>query len=470
MKKMLHQVLQPHGMFVIIALVFGLVFVRIVPPFWGIDELTHFNRVYQLSTGQLEEHKVDGGYSSKLPANLLALEGYVYLDLTDGKPGPNRGEVDSVAVYNTYTDQHFSKAKQNYFVSGVYSPLAYTGPVIGTTLSRILDFDIGQTILMARLFTLLLYIGIVYIALRILRGTKTVWLVFVVALLPMTLFQASIVNVDSMAISLGLLLFSMVIYFWQRDKKLTRLEFILLLLVATVLSLTKPNYLLLSFAAAFLPARNFGANMALRARTILVAIPLIACGVWEILTRHLSESGLAQELGAAAKHVKPFAQTKFILIHPLQMIYYTAESAYKNDWFSQTFGLLGWNYVLIPTAIIGLLFVTLCMVSLYDKDPKEKHAGMNRLQPKVLLGLGALVSLSILYVFYATYSVVGSHTINGVQGRYFIPALPFIFYGLAKLVPMRVLMTEKTVRVLVPCISIFALIVSAAVYFRVTYG
>jgi uncharacterized membrane protein len=472
MKRIINQLLQTHGIFAVIALAFGTAFIFVIPPLWGVDEATHFDRVYQLSTGQLTEKSMMLGgsntYGGVLPTNLISLGNYVIHDIANSKPGVT-SEVDSIDAYKSYTNQHFSKSLHNVFISGTYFPLAYSAPTVGVLLSKVAGLNIGYTILAARLSTLFAYVTVVGFALYLIRKLKSRWLVFLVALLPMSLFQASIVNIDSTAIALSLLLFALLVRFWIYKRTLSRLEIAMLTLVATGLALTKPNYVILSIAAVFIPNRSLSRSWRIKARTLILILPVLAMIAWDISTARLIRAGAAAQLGWTVNSVDLVHQTKFILIHPFQVTFYAINSAYQYDWFATIFGLLGYNFVIIPSVVIAMLVSTLVIAALYGQDQGINIGRQNNKQAYIFTAVSIVTVTSILYTFYAVNTPIGARLIAGVQGRYFVPVLPFLFYGVSRFIPIKVLMSQKATSIIFPSISTISLVISALVYYKVTY-
>lgn len=59
--------------FVIFALLFGMLYAIITPPFQSVDEANHFLRSYAITEGQIVSTKQDTAVGSVLPASLFQL-------------------------------------------------------------------------------------------------------------------------------------------------------------------------------------------------------------------------------------------------------------------------------------------------------------------------------------------------------------------------------------------------------------
>jgi len=451
-------------LFVFLALVFGVIFVRILPPLWGLDEITHFNRAYQISTGNFFEDKLSkGSYGGNTPSNIVGLSGYTYLDLVDSQ------KVDSQKKIDYFASQRISKNTQKYDFTGgaVYPPFVYTAPASAIWLSRELNAPIRYVIYSARFAVLLLYIAIVSLALKIVKDKKAKWLIFVIGLFPMAVIQAATVSADSVVISLGLLLFALLSSLWDTHPSLSRRKYALIIGVSLLIAFIKPVYLPLSLLAVCIPATLVPYKSKLTARTVSALVITLPIALWAIYIRQAAAVGAAGQLGSTAAHrVNPKSQLLFVIEHIPRFGHFLIHNTVIQDWYGQTFGLLGWNYVQTPSPVRYLLLMSLIVVSLwyYPKIKNGKPASW------LFILAAATTMVGFVLFFYLIYNGVGSPLISGVQGRYFIPALPFLFYGLGRIIkPIRIHMTEATVTILVCSISLISLLASVLLYYSATY-
>ena len=95
--------------------------------------------------------------------------------------------------------------------------------------------------------------------------------------------------------------------------------------------------------------------------------------------------------------------------------------------FYETFGGgLGWFSIAVPWWIIITLFMCILMVTFSE----EKNYSSNRI---IKVGMLIIVAVSIALVCMALlldWTPITTYTINGVQGRYFLPVLPLLFIGM----------------------------------------
>jgi uncharacterized membrane protein len=457
-------------LFIIIALFFGLIIVKEVPLFWGYDESAHFGRAYQISEGQfLPQRLPNGNYGGYVPRGVVSLDLAARSDLSN--PG-------LTAVIGRHDDKHSSlqkkiasqtidqRSKKSFVFPGSasYSPFAYIAPATGILVCRIADCSLGQTIMMARGFSLALYICLVAFSLWLLRDRKLRWLVFSVALLPMAVFQAAAVSADGPVIALSLLLFSLVIKALV-DKKLATPLLILLGFTALLLPLVKSIYglldlCLLPVAAALYKDRG----KALRyASVTIAAIALVTLGWLHAAHGATKAISLLQAPSPGSNNVVSVRkQTRLILHQPQVLGQALVNTAVLDEpyWVNSTVGEFALNTVQLPLGAVVLADIMIVASVFYASNELVRY----RNYAAALGFISILAALGILITLYLTFTYVGKTYIDGVQGRYFIPLIPFFFVAVAVVIPAKVLMSPKTAAILFSASSC-ALLLSGVVYY-----
>jgi len=223
------------------------------PPMLGLDEAAHFNRVYQISEGGVRSTISPSGrdLGGPVPAAVVRLqeESIIIRKRQSNKTWPDYTR----AAYNT--SMKGEKTVASFPGAATYSPFAYGTGTLGMLLARVLNLSFGATVLLVRLTMLAGCVAAVAYAIFLLRNYKIKWLVFVLALWPQSIFQASVITADSAATALCFLLFAFYFKaFSQGSKKpLSHKNMLLMALCAVILPLVKVNYLPVSLVAAFVP-------------------------------------------------------------------------------------------------------------------------------------------------------------------------------------------------------------------------
>jgi uncharacterized membrane protein len=326
-------------------------------------------------------------------------------------------------------------------------------------------------ILAARLCSLFFYVILVAYALKLLEKHSVKWIVFTTALLPMSIFQASIINTDATIIAESILIFALYIKLWDTEDSKNKIRLVVVLAVLLILlGLNKPNYVLLSLPFALLPARAFNGlrsySLAIKGAVILAM--LMVLGVWTHLTVEVSKAVPMYRGAEIAAQVKPAEQTMHVITHPFDYGYVFAHSLliYGKYWFKGVFGLLGWTFVSLSPLIVTGLIVLYVLSILYEGETTRRA---NKTTTFSFAVVAIIAIISIFFTFYIAYNPVASRDIFGVQGRYFIPLIPFLFYGIKHLINQRYTLMYGWLSWIFPLGSFACLVAAFITYVKAIY-
>lgn len=426
--------------FAVIAAVFGLYFVFRTPLLWGTDETSHVARVYQISEGHIwskyvGDRRDQGGYGDRIPFNLYWLILYTNFDLNNNAGDadhPQQKDVGDPTVYTELGSRHLDTDKRVVYGfpnSSAYSPIAYAPGVIGMVLAKLAHANIFWTIMLVRLFDLAFFIGVITFALLLLNDLRLKWLFFVIALLPTTLYSGAIISTDGTTTAV-VLLFAAIICkgLLYPGKVLTTLEKWLLASITVLLPLFKPGYILL------LPLQLLMLNkQTIKDKRVLLYSfgSLVIAGILFLLWSHSVAGPVSREAlirpGPGWEAVQPNEQTAFILHHPFSYLAVLFRTYIINDnqYFMELVGDLGFHHVRLPG--IGLAAQLIALLVALAVAEKNR---LRRIVPFSFIGVAVISGLIIATSFYLTYSDVAGPLLRGVQGRYFIPFLPFVLLGI----------------------------------------
>lgn len=468
-KKLVTKFTQAHWLFVIIALIFGAILISLTPPLWGADERAHFFRAYQISEGQLVQSKqnIDGNtsYGGYIPSSFNKLGDLVARDVGNN-PSDNKQQVDNRSDYTVAGNVKIREdtLAPNPYRAIIYPTITYIAPALGMAVASVVDPTALSLMYAARIATLFAYVLLVFVSIFLLRNKSVKWVVFVVALLPMALYQASVVSADSLLLALSLILFSLTYRIIYRDIKIDKHFVLLLLVVSGLLTLIKPPYVILVLPLLFLSpsAQSVGLRRAVR-----VFIP-IAC----IVIAALAIISVQRFEIAPLPYTSLTGQLHWIVSHPFGYLYMLINSIAMLDWIPQSIGLFGTSFIFMPGPIIELLLVLLTFIAFIKiKSINEKDKSVERVKTKglLLLSVATLTSGAIVTTLYLSWTHIGAQLVEGIQGRYFLPVICFVLVGMRMLTGSRFVVTEKNARILIPSLIIFSLVSSMLWYYRILY-
>jgi uncharacterized membrane protein len=471
MKKNLSHLLQAHTLFVIIAVCFGSLFVYVTPPLWGPDESIHFFRSYQISQGKIFGEKValEGVYKPgvRIPQSFDNLKQLVAVDISDATPGETK-QVDNWHNYLRITGTPIKGEKTVSTTTGpsIYPAITYVAPAAAIAIAKPFHPSALSLIHSARLATLLLYALLGFCSIYILRKTAVKWIVFIVALLPMSIYQASIVSADSLVLGLTLIFFALVYRGYNTEHQMRKREIALITVTAILFTIVKPSYVVLAWSLFILPIKKSSVSPRLKL-FMRAGIPII-CTLTAIIFIFSARGFIAQPLPDTSLS----GQLHSIVFHPFHYAYTLINSIALLDWVPQVVGLFGSTFVFIAPPIFQILLVALTLTTLIETkrvvDDKINRQ-RDKLSGAVYLGIGLLAVLAVVTTLYLTWTPIGANLVAGIQGRYFLPMLVFAMVGLRMLTKPRLLISEKGAVAGYSLLMSFSLLASLLWYYKILY-
>jgi hypothetical protein len=249
------------------------------------------------------------------------------------------------------------------------------------------------------------------------------WILFVLALAPIALFQATTLTPDAISNGIGFLFIAGCLRAAQFEKIDWKEAGILILLIC-LLFLAKLNLLPLILLPFLLIApskfRNKGMYAVLLASTVILFFVEVVG--WNGIALSRSEPLLANE-------AHPSAQLFYMLGHPFTFLitvirdFIINGSAYFQGWING-YGYFYWT----PPQIVSLFFL-LSLGSVLLFDPTREQVSRKFRVAFILVFMAGY--LATIVSLYATFTPVGSDQVLGVQGRYFTPLALLLLLTLA---------------------------------------
>ncbi len=408
--------------FLFLALLFGLVWVFLIPPFQSPDEQSHFRRSWSISEGRvfLERERDKNGYfvtgaGAYLPAGAANLPGRFDYRLVRFR----RWVKFRFGNFRDYVLSHNFRAGGGRVFkeigSEAYCPVAYIPQTAGILAGRALGLSPLGCFYAARIFALLFYAFATFAALRIMPFGRN--MLMIVALLPMSLSIGASLNTD---IVLNGMLFLFIAYvlnqtFKRPPEPISGKEVAIFLAFCMAIAFLKPVYTPIALLLLMIPKERFSG----RGRVLFLAgcfvLTFALMAAWSLAVRRAIDSG------DVSIGLNPKYQFHVALAHPLRMlgIIYNGYVHYGAI-FKAFVGILGWLDFTLPHALYllaGLLLASSVAVP-------QGVPGMG-LRPRVLLlAFFALAFAGVNFAMFVEATKVGADSVGGVQGRYFTSIVP----------------------------------------------
>jgi len=426
----------PVKTFAIVAAFFGLLTILVTPIFTGADEEAHFIRAWGISNGQLLLTSKNDNQVTMPKAfrktigclqNKIATRGnvYEYKYVNYGKQLPTTASCSlSIKVDNNDTEEIRAS-------SASYSPVAYVPQLAAVYIGRIFNWPIFVIAYLMRIAVLIAYITLVCVAIKLLINRK--WALVGIALLPHSLMQITNPGADYLLFGVAAILVAAIIRSRQlaEDDYLVERKKIMLITLVSMSLLMVPKGVFPGIC--FLPLIVFlaGVRREIFMKILIILLALTAGIIWQ----EVSSVTLARTTGPGL--------TSLVLSFPKAFIKTMFYEWANRDFLYKNIGLGIKNRVGLPGIAISLMnmLVAFCIfvaVKTEEKIQSSKYFSWAAWTTVVAIIVGSFAAMHVMaYVLQS-----GDGIINGVQPRYFYPAL-FIL----AVIPMRRYIYVKNERI-----------------------
>lgn len=301
----------------------------------------------------------------------------------------------------------------------LYAFASYLPQAFGVGLGSLFGASIVWQSLLGKIFNYAFFVLLIYLSIKYIPFKKM--LVFFISFLPMTMQEAVSLSPDAMTIAVSIALISFILYFRNGpEKALQKKHFIILSALLIALSLCKIVYLPLCFLIFLIPTKCFQSKKQ----------KYLFCGILSLFVIALNLVWLktsSQYLVAFESRSNSSLQLQYILHNPLRyiiIIFATIDSfsiAYLEQLVGHSLGTFNVSTSSVMVIIsLGILFY---LTFKANKDKKSREAVFS-LKEKIFIFVMLLGTVLLMFTsLYMQWTAVYSDTIDGIQGRYFIPLL-----------------------------------------------
>lgn len=390
-------------LFLYMALFIGIIFVFINVPQIRYDEHAHFWRAYEIARGNIISRT-----TNELPNSVIEL-----FKRNDGTY-PNK-EFNYETLKEKISEPLNEENKIAFPVgaTGSLTPISYIPQVIGILIGRVLNFSPMVILWLARMANLLCYIALVFLAIKIMPFEKWKWIIMIIALFPMTMNLAATVSPDTIIISTTLLAISYVFYLKNVVKKITMKNMIILGILFMIPIVCKIVYFPLCLLVFILPKDKFENKLKRNLYYILTALIIF-------VTYFALNKLVAKGDYAIAIRTNMTEQILFT-ISDLSRDFVTAINTFYSESSLYFFELIGgWNTI----NIISVVFFIILLFVMFNKESTQYE--FNRKEKNIVLAIIIIQALGVIAAMYLGWTQARQTTVEGIQGRYFLPILPLL--------------------------------------------
>lgn len=443
--KIRHRIDSPENALIIIGIALGILCLTITPPFQVADEYMHFYRSFCLSEGQVWNKRVENQVGCFLPQSILTTS----TSVSSGIPFNPKGKQNIRDIFSLIRLPVESEKRVfvNFVNVAVYPPIPYIPQAFGIFIGRLLGFSPLLIMYLGRLFNMATFMALVYLCIKRLPTFK--WTLFLLALTPMSLSQASSLSADCITNAISFFLIGTFFRCAMKEEdKLNKSELILIVILSFLLALCKSAYLPIISLFLIIPVHKLGTlKRYLTFFLFLIIFSMAATLTWFYTIRYMSDFSLNASVGASSSK-----QLLFVINNPLNFVLATFK-LWQIQWdqiISQFVGKLGWLDTELPGFYICLHLAILFFVSLVNNHTKIVVSF-----PQKIIIFSAMISSITLVslLLYLSWTSVGAEILAGWQGRYLIPISPLFFMLLYN---NKISLAERKISLPIVCYSLFS--------------
>jgi uncharacterized membrane protein len=387
-------------LFLIYALPASLFMAIAIPPLQVPDEENHAFRADQISRGTLFLY--GGGYVGGALVELKRMASELHF----------RTEVKQTAeVSRRAAALGWSIPAENasFVNTAQYGPLFYLPQVFTIWIGKLFGLSVIWTMLLARLINGFIAVFIGFVSIRICRRAQA--MVFTTLLLPETMSEFASLAQDALIISMSIFVGALGsrIAAEQRLARASEFGWFAFTVVATTMA--RPTQLALAAIGPVFVGWRDGA----RRRKLAIAIVALIALIWWTITL----SNLIAPIDRGGFQI----QLASMITRPLLVFQLLLQTFRETGFFILTtmIGRFGWVDTPLPdwyyySAVAALVLAWLA-------------PGNSR--PYIVPAITGVLTVSLMLIglavaLYASWTVVGKMTIDGLQGRYILPVLPLL--------------------------------------------
>ncbi len=427
-------------LFLCMGIAFGLTFWLIITPMSVPDETIHYEYSFQLSN-----------YIMRAKDHMVFNEEYQNYSAMAGHINVGASYERFIKKINKPLKLRENDVRMRFDIDESYT-ICFLPQALGITVARLLNWNMLRTFYMGRLFNLIFYLICLYTAIK---KTPVHKLLFgIIATLPIFMQQAASFSYDCYINGLTFVIIAYLMKWMHQEEPIEIKEFIPAFIANLMIAPIKVVYGLFSLMYWFIPEKNFGSRKRKILMTLIITFPamfelirllgpLVIRIVRKIFKNAFATSYagnmLKAETGVFTDIVKPFYVDgevytfSYVLSHPLEMfeLFLRTVRYSIKTWFYASIGRsLSGSTLILPTWIVHSVLAVLIASAI--REEKQCESLLLKVVILLLCIFGGFMIVGGMLVSWTEVEQViiedyGGPIIQGIQGRYFSPFLPYLF-------------------------------------------
>ena len=396
---------------------FGLVYLLILPAFSAPDEPDHYVSAYKLSNQMLFQEPTDEH------GNVLVRIG----DYGDFEARPGRETYGK--IYGSLFD--FSNNDATLVAQGGADDagggiMGHLPGAIGITVARLLKLNKSMMLLLGRLMGLLFYCFCIYWAVKKMPFGKMV--LFVISMFPMTLEEASSFGYDLVVNGLVFFDIAYILNLIYEKPKVSIKDIVIVSLTMFFLAPCKAIYIFVVGLWLLIPKEKFqlGKMKQRNGKLLTILIVFFSTLLPNILVNLSKVSGISSNSGMVSWAGERGYGMGELLQNIPYSIYVFINTLIKNTegYINTMVGrYLGWLEITVSQIVVTGFLIILVLEFF-----REKEQYVIKTKERICYGvIAGLISLAVVAAMWLAWTPISYDTVQGVQGRYFLPMIPLLY-------------------------------------------
>jgi uncharacterized membrane protein len=401
----------PAKLFLILAFIFGMVWVFLMPAGAGYDEETHLARIFEISRGHLIPNQWLGITGNGIPQSMLQVsyrqqQFLQPVTLADIREGLNLGITGADWI------AHQTRA--------TYSPILYLPQAF---LLAVFGYFLKTPILILywilRFTYLLTYVVTAYFAIKLIPKFK--WTLFVLALAPMAMIQGVSISADPLTNGMSFLFVAWSLYLVEGRILVDKKAYWITILLTFLLFSVKPNSAPLVLLLVLLkPAQFPSRNKLILLWLAIAALFVFEVGGWTLIQFRAETARRELSDGQTAGFLNVFFSDPLEFIGDLFAYVGSNFPSVLKEYVAS----FGYGYYAMPSIVYFLFWGILAAAIVNDWQLKPFFSSTR-----------IALLIEFLLLFFGTFALrfVIKQSVEDLilsQGRYFIPFFPLLIFSL----------------------------------------
>lgn len=421
-----------------ITLFTGLITISLRSPMVGLDEMGHYARSIELSNGDLLS--LQDGNPALAGGNISSTQ-YEFIEEAKQVQSGNSTKYKATDKdwYHKFSSLPYTNQKRFYVNTNTvpYTPFSYLPYIFTAYLSKIIGIKPVTEYLLMRLVGFLTYFLLFILAIKITPVGK--FTLAFISTIPTVIVSWTNISADGYMIAISALFFAVilrVVYSLRQGKSITLNDIIGVSIVTILLSMGKiPIFLylfLLLPLALLLRKKSKFEHKAYYYLLFIFAFSFLVTVWWVLIVKNINTGAYF------GRNVDTFKQLSFILSDIPSFLVLLARTLFGYNFFVYTIGYTNDLAVYAIPKLFTYLNATALLLSIFTTYNSQDYLrASSNIYFKLFNITKYLISvvfiISVFIILYLQFSEIGSHTIDGVQERYFIP----IYFILLSIIPKR---------------------------------